>query len=71
MRATGRVAEAELRGLAPGEVAVLTFGMWHDLPNFTLRLQATAADGSQAITCAQFDADSIVISEASARAAGG
>ncbi|MHB1571615.1 MAG: hypothetical protein ACYCXW_15505 [Solirubrobacteraceae bacterium] len=57
VRATGRVAEAELRGLAPGEVAVLTFGTWDDLPSFTLRLQATAADGSQAIRCAQFDAD--------------
>ena len=57
VRATDRVAEAELRGLPPGEVDVLTFGLWDDLPSFTLRLQATAADGSQTITCAQFDAD--------------
>lgn len=57
VRATGRVEEAELRELASGEVSVLTFGVWDDLPSFTLSVRATAADGSQATTCARFDAD--------------
>ena len=34
-----------------------TRGVWDELPGFMLRLEATAADGSQATTCARFDAD--------------
>ena len=56
VRATGRVAQAQLGGLNQGEVEVLTLGVWNELPSFTLRLEATAADGSQATTCARFDA---------------
>jgi hypothetical protein len=57
VRSSARAAEAELRGLAPGEIKVLTLGEWGELPSFTVRLEATAADGSQATSCARFDAD--------------
>ena len=56
VQAGERTARAEVHGLAPGEVQVLILGRWDELPSFELRLEATAADGSEAITCARFDA---------------
>lgn len=57
VRSSARADEAALRGLAPGEIKALTLGEWGELPSFTVRLEAAAADGSQATSCARFDAD--------------